>query len=619
MDGKQLLQFTQKLYNKPNVTWQDLQYAMLMLNPIAYICQHHTVKGHNVTFTVPNQDYSKSIGHRPWQKGILRATCNPHVRNVCVMKSRQLGISEVGIETLFYLMDRLSGVAPKFLYLFPTQRQMDGFLKSRIQPEMQNPYYNSLVDKSNDSMEQMGLRNSTAFFRTGGSAKGLEGVDIDCILMDEYERYAGSGAEQSGLESLKSSSFLSQGQRGFIRRWSTPSAPEVGIDEKFRQSDQHYWLIKCPYCGHWQIITFKENLRVVNPKDIDHVSRKANPGACKYLCKYCHNDLEAARWYNGHWFCKYPNQGKPKGFFISQLDAVWISPDDIYTDYMNQDTEDFYRYTLGAPYQNTNLKFVPQDVTKHIRVSRPLSYNGDGDVRYIHIVIGIDWGEHFHHAVVLGMRENGKWDIIHLSRIPRSTGTEHIDEDLHAISMLISRFEPDIVCADEGFAGDYVLKLQEAHPNNVYKVKTRSAISNGDPSTKFNDNDMSVTIDKVTQTKIAMEDIKAGKIGFYSPNKDRNLQFFINHWENVIIRKERNENTGQVFETMPSDKQDRPDHFASATTYAIVAMRFITHQLASGAGNLRVSTLNIGNDNRVVNTGIRQKDSDDYGHHITPF
>lgn len=42
-------------------------------------------------------------------------------------------------------------------------------------------------------------------------------VDLNGIFMDEYERYYGSAAEGSGMESLKSDN-----KYALVRRWSTP-------------------------------------------------------------------------------------------------------------------------------------------------------------------------------------------------------------------------------------------------------------------------------------------------------------------------------------------------------------------------------------------------------------
>ena len=52
--------------------------------------------------------------------------------------------------------------------------------------------------------------------------KKLKKVDLNGIFFDEYERYAGSPAESSGMESLKSDN-----KYALIRRWSTPKA--VGL------------------------------------------------------------------------------------------------------------------------------------------------------------------------------------------------------------------------------------------------------------------------------------------------------------------------------------------------------------------------------------------------------
>ena len=53
------------------------------------------------------------------------------------------------------------------------------------------------------------------FFRTSSTPKALEGVDIDYLSLDEYDRVP-SSSESSAMESMSSSPFK------VIRRWSTP-------------------------------------------------------------------------------------------------------------------------------------------------------------------------------------------------------------------------------------------------------------------------------------------------------------------------------------------------------------------------------------------------------------
>lgn len=219
MNGKELKKYINTLYGDQEITPQKLDYALGMLDPINYILEHYQVKGHPVTFNVPNYDVSRATGHRNWQEEPLRAIVDPNIKVVNVEKGRQLGFSEVGVMAMIYFADVYSFDHIGELLSFPSQSRLSDHIKSRIRPVINSdPYYNSLVT-NNDSLNQMSIRDSTIFFRSGSSSAQTEGVALNMVMMDEYERYADTPAEASIKEALSSDN-----KYGLIRRWSTPSA-----------------------------------------------------------------------------------------------------------------------------------------------------------------------------------------------------------------------------------------------------------------------------------------------------------------------------------------------------------------------------------------------------------
>lgn len=131
-------------------------------------------------------------------------------------------VSEVGISEALWFCDTHSYDSVNALYTFPTNKQMKDFVKSRINPEFQDGYYASIIDKYNDSLDQKSIRNSRILFRSSSKGSSMEGVDIDLLSLDEYDRLNPT-AEISALESLSSSKY------GLIRRWSTPKLSLWGL------------------------------------------------------------------------------------------------------------------------------------------------------------------------------------------------------------------------------------------------------------------------------------------------------------------------------------------------------------------------------------------------------
>lgn len=505
-----------------------MDYAISMLDPINYILTHHTVKGHPVTFEVPNYDMSRAVGHRNWQMEMLRDLVNPNIKEVNIEKARQEGMSELGVMAMLYFADIYSFDAISILLSFPSQNRLADHIKSRIRPVIgSDKYYHSLVS-DNDSLNQMSIRNSRIFFRSGSSAAQTEGVALNMVMMDEYERYADTPAEVSIKEALKSDN-----KYGLIRRWSTPSAAGVGINSRFKESDQRYWMIKCSHCGHWQSLDFKKNIKIVNPDLINTMAREVKPGATAYVCEKCGKNIDADRWYNCQWVAKYPDR-EAHGYSTSQMDAVWITSDAIYQDYLQTDTQWFYNYTLGTPYTDESMKITQQDIYNNRRDSIPEPLTDRSD--YAYVTIGLDWGVSYHNLVVLGMTASGVWNIIRMEHIPTSNGIDNIEGDLRRVIDIINQYNPDMILPDTGYSGNYVQKLIKYYgKGKVYGVVVKSAKSQGDYIAHFNENDSKVTIDKLMQNMMVMSHVKAGRIGVYK-QMDENLKLLAEHANNVVIR-----------------------------------------------------------------------------------
>lgn len=212
IDGQLVANVALQTFGRTDLTKEELVYVLTMMNCSSYLLKHHKVKNHPITFHVSNRDYLKMQSHRPWQVEIVNDT-HP---NKAVIKSRQLGLSEVGIGEMIHFADMHSYAGVKCLYTFPTNRQMKDFVSTRLNPLLQTGYYATISDPKQDSLEKKKIRNSFLLFRSSSKGASVEGVDIDYLSLDEYDR-VGSAAEQSAIESMSSSQFH------MLRRWSTPT------------------------------------------------------------------------------------------------------------------------------------------------------------------------------------------------------------------------------------------------------------------------------------------------------------------------------------------------------------------------------------------------------------
>ena len=382
-------------------------------------------------------------------------------------------------------------------------------------------------------------------------------------------------SEQSAIESLASSNYKC------LRRWSTPTAPGVLIDKLYNESTMNRWYIKCSHCGFEQVLDYEQNIKLVNKDGIDTISRVVKPGTYQYVCRKCGKPIDADRWYNGHWVEEKPGKGKRVGFSISQMDAVWLTADNLKQKELQAPSKNyFYNYVVGLPYKDDAYSFVATDVTDNM---------GNFDVAYSHngyskVVVGIDWGAKYHSVVVMGITNNDFFRIIRMFTVDKTTGVNDIEGDLQAIIKQIEPYNPDMIFADAGYNGNYNLKLLSYFGSRrVFDVVTRSAKSNGDVNIHVDENNHKVTIDKLSQALLLLSSLRRGDILFYKNSKaygiDDMEKLFITHASNVVIKQdERNDTrTHSVVNELIYTRR-AGDHLFTAMMYALCAMRVLINK-----------------------------------------
>lgn len=370
----------------------------------------------------------------------------------------------------------------------------------------------------------------------------------------EYDRVP-HAAEASAEESMSSSKY------GIKRRWSTPSIPDMGIHRLFSKSDQHYYLHKCEHCNHYNQMSYDDydsstkhsggNILCVNPDGVDQLTGNVVDGSFQFVCQKCGKPLD--RWYNGEWVAKFPSRTQDgngiRGYNISQMNAVWISADDLKRkEFSTPSKQMFYNYVLGYPYEDANLLVTDDDVYENKAENLPSQKHDRKGYRFISV--GIDWGKN-HWLTIHGMRDNGKIDLIRLFSVPEARTTSEIGLDVQRIIIEISKYKPDIIIADNGDSGDKVLKLiKHFGKGKVFGCTYKSSPkSTGQIIPVFSENADVVTVDKLMQNKMYIDALKSKEIRTYSII-DNELQTYLRHWKNVVIRDQEDDKTGDFYQVI---------------------------------------------------------------------
>lgn len=414
---------------------------------------------------------------------------------------------------------------------------------------------------------------------------------IDYLSLDEYDR-VNNLAESSALESMSSSPFK------VVRRWSTPTVKDYGIDKLYKQSDQWYYGYDCEYCNHFNEMKYADydpndleksgNVLLVNPDGINETAKTVQDGTYQYVCQKCGKPLD--RWYRGRWACKYAerteNNKGIRGYFISQLNATWISCDEIKEKEMNTESkQSFYNYIIGAPFDDEKMKVMPEDVYENkSNIAKQQMFNRG---RYKFISCSVDWGN-THWCAVHGMTEDGHVDLIRLFSVKKISRPDMVEADLERIILEFEKYEPDIIVADNGDSGNNIMKLINFFGKDkvfgcTYKSSPRSS---GQLYAQFNEKGNTVTVDKLMHNKRYIQDLKAGRISVYQ-HVDEELKTFLKHWQNVIIMDEEDDKNGETYQII---KRRGDDHYAQSAVIGYIGLTRLKELYESANGTSFGST-----------------------------
>lgn len=191
----------------------------------------------------------------PYQREIMDAIGDPHVRKVVIMSAAQIGKTDAFIlNTIGYYMDYAP--AP-MLVMQPTLDMGQTFSKDRLAPMLRDtPELRDKVDtKSRYSGNTILKKNFPGGHITivgANSATGLASRPIKVLLADEVDRYptsAGTEGDPLSLAQKRQTTF-------WDKKTVMVSTPVIKghsrIETEFNQSTREEWNVPCPECGHYQ-------------------------------------------------------------------------------------------------------------------------------------------------------------------------------------------------------------------------------------------------------------------------------------------------------------------------------------------------------------------------------
>jgi hypothetical protein len=277
-------------------------------------------------------------------------------RDGCVKKATQVGVSALLLRLGMYQADVFGHTV---LYVFPTKDDVYDFHDLRVRPMIDASDYllSRIGDVDNKGQKKVGL--GTVLYRGSESRRGLQSVDVDVLLLDEYDdlNQANIPDAERRLSAVTSA--------GIRRRVGVPSLPQYGISEVFAKSDMREWLVRCDGCRFagqgerrdgkpllhprgrgWQEIDFWENV------DQDELA---------VVCRACGDPLDVRK---GVWVAQQPDGAFP-GFHVHRPMVYGTDMAEVVENSRKtgpSEVENFYTKDLGLEYVSKDARLSPEAI-----------------------------------------------------------------------------------------------------------------------------------------------------------------------------------------------------------------------------------------------------------------
>ena len=263
---------------------------------------------------------------------MMDALLAPSVRQVCCMKSTQIGWSEILNNIVAYFID----ADPKPIMLVqPTDGTAKDYSKKRIAPmiascpALRKRVRESTSRRAGNTIQLKEFPGGSLRITGANTGAGLRSDPIAVLLMDEVDAYPfdleGEG-DPVEIATRRTDTF----DDAKILKGSTPAKPKgiSKIEAEWERSDQRRFHVHCPFCQHLQVLwwrdPFTQTHRLVWKKDEQGAPL---PGTVRYLCAGCGQGIDEKYKQKmldgGRWIAAYPDRTTIVGFHVNALYSPW--------------------------------------------------------------------------------------------------------------------------------------------------------------------------------------------------------------------------------------------------------------------------------------------------------
>ncbi len=441
------------------------------------------------------------------------------------MKAAQMGLTSKAM--LKVAFGARYGGYRGILYLFPSKSDVTDFSKGRIDPLIDdNPETIGKWIRDTDAANIKRIWNAFLYLRGMKSRTGLKSIPADLVIFDEMDE-APQNSVDMAMERMAHSEYKE------VMKLSNPTLPDYGIDKAFQETDQRYWLLKCPACGAHTCLeeTFPDCLIDIG-------------GQVIRACSKCKGELNPAV---GEWVAKRPSITDKRGYHYSQLFSQFVDPAEILRQFRTtNNSTDFYNLKIGIAWVEATNRLSIQEVLG-LCGSEGIAMEDPGPC-----FMGVDQGSDLH--VVIGKKARQRaGKLIHLG----------VYKDWEDLDRLMKNFHISRCVVDALPETRNARAFAQRHKGRIY-LNYYNEHQRG--SYAWNDAELIVQCNRTESLDASHNEILQGKIEL--PRESEIVKTFAEHLHNVAKKLQEDEETGSkryVYVKLG------PDHFGHAFNYEAMA------------------------------------------------
>jgi phage terminase large subunit GpA-like protein len=353
------------------------------------------------------------------------------VREIAVMKSSQVGVTEMSVNWIGYIIEHAHYPA---MVLMPTLESRDTWKAQKLNPLLTDTACIKDIiggirsrDAAN-SKDMIDYPGGILFLAGGNSPNSYAQKSVRFLMLDDLDRFPMEIGDEGDPVELARSRVKSF-PRYKILLASTPTLKGASlIEREFEAGDMRRFHVECPHCGERQVLRWS------------NVKADLTLTSAWYACEHNGCCIEEhhkpAMLAGGVWIPEKPEVKNRRSYHISAIYApIGLGPSwlDLMIQFKRihkdpQQLKTFINSNLGESWEDQTDKLKPNDLAKRASGYAP----GEIPPGCLAITIGIDTQDKWVEYTRLGWGADGKHWIIDQGQIQGDTSAAQVWNELEA-------------------------------------------------------------------------------------------------------------------------------------------------------------------------------------------